>query len=376
MWVIKTKGQTYYVHHVEVDKGVGFSTKETPDNPSTFTDFMIFIIKLYVMSKKKTTKEFIIEAIEVHGDKYLYDNVIYKTNHDKIEVICKEHGLFYVRPNDHLSKKSGCPICAGKNKTTEEFILKAKKIHGDKFTYNKSIYSSVDTDIIITCPTHGEFKQTPYTHLKGHGCKKCSCKTMGLKYRLNNEIFIDKAKKIHGDKFSYEKVNYETTNSKIIIKCPIHGYFTQTPSSHLNGRGCPICKESKGEKRIRMWLSDNKINFIAQYKFNNCTNPKTKRKLPFDFYLPEFNACIEFQGKQHFSTKYGGFGASKENTLINFEKLKYNDKIKSDFCFNNKIELIEISYLDKVEDMLSIKFKGNVELITENGLIIAKITNN
>lgn len=374
MWVVKCKGESHYVHHVNVDKGVGFSTKETPDNPHTFDKIMIFIIKYNIMSKKKTTEEFVNEAIKKHGNKYGYSNVIYKTNRDKVQIECYLHGPFYITPNDHLSKLSGCPFCAGKNKTIENFITKAKKVHGNKYSYDKSQYLGVDSNIVITCPKHGDFNQTPYTHTNGSGCKKCSLEKLSCDYRLSNEEFVDKAKKIHGDKYTYNS-KYETGKTKIKISCPIHGEFLQLASSHLNGRGCPLCKESKGEKTIRLWLLDNNIIFIPQYKFDKCFNHKTKRKLPFDFYLPDFNICIEFQGKQHYSIKHGGFGASPENTLTNFEKLKVNDNIKKEFCFNNNIELLEIPYYENIIESLSIKFKGVLHLTNEGDMIIANITN-
>jgi hypothetical protein len=151
----------------------------------------------------------------------------------------------------------------------------------------------------------------------------------------------------------------------------------QTGDSHIQGKGCPICKESSGEKTIRMWLIENQINFLPQYKFDKCVNKETNRKLPFDFYLPDFNTCIEYQGKQHFSPKYGGFGASIDKTLVNFNKLQNNDKIKFDFCNNNNIKLLTISFLENIIKKLEnlIKIKGMVNITTENGLIVANITN-
>ena len=127
------------------------------------------------------------------------------------------------------------------------------------------------------------------------------------------------------------------------IICPIHGVFEQTPNSHLRGSGCPICKTSKGELEIQRILYNKNIKYITQYTFDNCKN---KRKLPFDFYLPDYNMCIEFDGKQHYETiKYWG----GEETLI---KTKNNDKIKTNYCKNNNIKLIRIKYNECIDDIL------------------------
>ena len=125
--------------------------------------------------------------------------------------------------------------------TTEQFIKRVKKIHGDKFDYSKVKYLNSSTKVCIICPIHGEFWQTPATHLKGRGCPKCANSKRGS-YHVSNALeFIERAKKIHGDKFDYSKVKYVNANTKVCIICPIHGEFWQTPASHLNGRGCNLC---------------------------------------------------------------------------------------------------------------------------------------
>jgi hypothetical protein len=348
MWIIKHKGKTHYVDHVTSE--VGFSTKETPDNPHTFYIFYIFINKINVMSRKLTTEEFIKKAKEVHGDKYNYSKVEYQSNQVKVTIICPEHGEFEQRPQDHYKTK-GCPECSGlKRRSTNEFIKDAKKVHNDKYDYSKVKFINVDTKIKIICPEHGEFKQTPYTHLTGSGCPKCRNDKLSKRYRKSKEGFIKNAKEVHGDKYDYSKVNYVNTNTKIKIICPEHGEFKQVPYAHLQSKGCPICKESKGEREVRLWLIANDINYIPQKRFKDCRN---KRPLPFDFYLPEHNMCIEYDGKQHFSTKHGGFGANKIKTNENFKKLKINDLIKEKYCLERKINLLRISFTEDVNKVLN-----------------------
>jgi very-short-patch-repair endonuclease len=130
--------------------------------------------------------------------------------------------------------------------------------------------------------------------------------------------------------------------------CPIHGEFEQIVNNHLQGHGCPVCNESRGEVKILKFLTENNINFIRQKKFKECKNIKL---LSFDFYLPEYNMCIEFDGEQHFRTvnEWGG-----ENSYVNIKK---NDDIKNDFCDKNSIELIRINYKENINDILKNKIK-------------------
>ena len=160
----------------------------------------------------------------------------------------------------------------------------------------------------------------------------------------DNKTFISQSKKIHGDNYDYSLVNYKKSKEKVIIICKKHGEFKQTPNSHLKGNGCPICKESKGEKKIREFLIKNKITHTQQHIFNKCKNIQV---LPFDFYLPDYNICIEYDGIQHFKpVKF--FGGVKS-----FEIIKQNDLIKTKFCLLNNINLIRISYLEGVSDSLN-----------------------
>ena len=149
--------------------------------------------------------------------------------------------------------------------------------------------------VIIICPIHGKFSQTPEHHLHGEGCPKCVKIKYVNKLRSCKEKIIEKCKEIHHNKYTYEFVEYVDDKSKIIITCPLHGNFTQKVNNHLNGQGCPICRLSKGETKIKKFLEDNKINFTPQKQFSDC---RYKRKLPFDFYLPDYNCCIEYQGEQ------------------------------------------------------------------------------
>jgi len=125
------------------------------------------------MTRKLTTEEFIKKARAVHGDKYDYSLVEYVNSRKKVKIICKEHGVFEQVASNHL-RHQGCPACSGKAKSsTEEFIEKAKSVHGDKYVYSLVEYLNVRTKVKIICRVHGVFEQEVSSHLKGNGCKKC-----------------------------------------------------------------------------------------------------------------------------------------------------------------------------------------------------------
>ena len=128
--------------------------------------------------------------------------------------------------------------------TTEEFVRRAKAIHGDKYDYSKVVYQKKDSKVCIICPKHGEFWQTPHNHSRGQKCPKCALENK----TMTTEKFISKAQAIHGNMYNYSKVNYIDTKTKVCIICPIHGEFWQRPDIHLRGSICPKCSNNKKAK--------------------------------------------------------------------------------------------------------------------------------
>lgn len=306
------------------------------------------------------TKEFIKKARKIHGDKYDYSKVEYINNRTKVCIICPTHGEFWQTPNNHTNKTKpkGCPKCGVKKcinaikSTKEKFVKKAKDAHANKYDYSKVEYINNRTKVCIVCPIHGEFWQRPYEHTKGCGCPKCKGKNMttsdfiekarkvhGDKYDYskvnyinshtkvcivcpihgefwqlpNNHLnghgceqcyrddkvydtdsFIRKAKEIHGDKYDYSKAEYINNHTKVCIICPIHGEFWQVPNSHLSENGCPKCIQSKLEKNCSSFLTEHNINFDVEKTFRWLGNQR------IDFYLKDYNVAIECQGLQHF----------------------------------------------------------------------------
>ena len=194
------------------------------------------------MPKKKTTAEFIADARKVHGERYDYSKVNYQGSATKVCIVCREHGDFMQKPNNHI-RGQGCPICAGhKQRTLEDFVAQARQIHGDKYSYDKAVYKNDSTKVIVTCPKHGDFLITPDNHIHAkQGCKQCAHEKIGIDSRLSQEEFIKRATEKHGGKYYYDKVNYRDSHTRVIITCPIHGDFKQLPYHHLNGSGCKKC---------------------------------------------------------------------------------------------------------------------------------------
>ena len=247
------------------------------------------------------TKEYVDLLKKKYPDtNILFDKVRYVNNHTKITLICPIHGDFKLMPST-LEQNLECPECQKKrmhtyfSKTTEKFITEAKKIHGDRYDYSKVIYNTCKDTVIITCPTHGDFKQTPSRHLKGCGCPKCSAKeAWNKRERVTTDEFIERAKKIHGDKYDYGKTQYITAKQYVTIVCPKHGEFKQLPYAHAKGQGCPICKseltDSIGENQLREYI--NSI-YNDEIKFNvrNVISP-----LEVDIFLPKMNIAFEYDG--------------------------------------------------------------------------------
>ena len=282
---------------------------------------------------RKTTEQFIEEARKIHGDKYDYSKLEYINNHTDVIIICPIHGEVKMSPENHLGVY-GCTKCANKNVDTIDFIKKARKVHGDKYDYSKVEYKKSDTPVIITCTIHGDFPQTPNNHLSGKGCSECKKEKIREYKSSNANEFIYKSRLIHGDKYNYSKVEYINNHTDVIITCPIHGDFQQTPNNHLNGKGCDKCAINKNisENRLKEKLLNQFKTIEYQKKFDWLGLQS------LEFYLPQYNIAIECQGKQHFKPiKYFG---DKES----FEKQIERDWRKIKLCEQNGVKLLHFAF--------------------------------
>jgi len=186
------------------------------------------------VGKNKTTDEFIAQARKVHGDLYDYSKVEYIGTHEKLLIIDPEFGEFWQEAASHLSGV-GSPIRKGGVKiTTDEFIKRAKDVHGDLYNYSKVKYIGAFDKVLIIDPEYGEFWQEANVHLQGSGNPE-----RGGTVKLNRESFIDRAIAIHGDLYDYSKVAYINVDTPIIIIDTKYGEFLQRPEVHLRGSGHP-----------------------------------------------------------------------------------------------------------------------------------------
>ena len=293
------------------------------------------------MARRLTHKEF----LERFYEKNSHANDIeilgeYINNRTPIKCICKIDGYEWTpTPNSLLSQGQGCPKCYGNiKKTHEEFIQEMNEINPNIEIFGQ--YVNTRTKIKCRCKIDGyEWTPIPNNLLSGSSCPKCSGKM-----QKTHEEFIKEMNEINPNIEILGE--YLGALTSIKCRCKIDGHeWTPIPSSLLSGHGCPKCNSSKGEKAIAKHLKDNDMDFIEQHRFENCKHKKT---LPFDFYLPNLNIVIEYDGRQHFEIveHFGG--------LDSFIDTKIRDTIKNIYCKDNNIKLIRIPYweFENIETIL------------------------
>jgi len=296
---------------------------------------------------KCNVEDFLKKARNIYGDCYDYSEFDYKGCNTELKIFCKKHKEFFFQKVKHHLLYSGCAKCRGKLQyNTEEFIKKAKEIHGNDYNYNEVCYKKSNIKVKIFCNKHkGYFLQTPNSHYK-HGCHLCGV------IRCNTEEFIKKAREIHGNKYNYEKVNYKNVRTKVKIFCNKHKeYFLQRPDSHYK-TGCPKCTENYFESRVRNIVKKITGKDFIKIKPNWLKNSKTNRPLELDCYNEELKIAIECQGPQHYKI-IKEYGMTEES----LEYQQYKDNIKRIKCEERGINFLEIDYKnnitnDEIKDIL------------------------
>lgn len=305
-------------------------------------------------------------------------------------------------------------------KATQEFIQKARKIHGNKYDYSRVDYVRSKSKVCIVCPKHGEFWQTPNDHLSGKGCRKCKYATVYNK--LSEEEFIRKLddKKLY-EKYDYTHCNYTHMHKPITVKCKKHGVFYPQAQNFLLGHGCPKCRSElisnqrkhSQEQVIAKFIEvhKNKYDYSKVNYTNNthkvtiicpihgefkqtpqahlagqgcpkCNSSKLELeiesmllennivyyqfyKFPWlerqhlDFYLPQYNVAIECQGDQHF-IPIEFFGGK-----LGLSKTQKRDLKKSNLCKEHGIKLFQYAHKQYTSDVITDPIKL-LELITSN----------
>jgi hypothetical protein len=233
-------------------------------------------------SLRKSVDTFIEESRKIHNDKYDYSKVEYTGNKDKVCIICPEHGEFWQTPNKHLSGQ-GCPKCAGKHITTDEWINKASEMHQGRYDYSKVEYINNSTKVCIICPEHGEFWQTPDKHLGGEGCPICNNSKMELSMKKTldeNSIKYEQQKQF--DWLGKQKLDFYLPEYNVGIECQGRQHFIEIP--HFDG---------KNGLRIRIIRDITKNNLCNEngvklfYVINEKDIELAKKKIFLDIYNKE-----------------------------------------------------------------------------------------
>lgn len=291
------------------------------------------------MSLTNTTDNFIKKAREIF-DQYDYSEAVYLGKSIKVKIKCPKHGIFEITPNNLLNGH-GCPFCGNERKgnymksNTLDFINKAKEIF-PQYDYSKVNYINKAIKVQIICPTHGIFYKRPNDLLNHHGCKQCGQEHLHDLFSMTTEQFIRKAQSIHPD-YDYSKVVYYNTRTKVKIICKKHGEFEISPDSLLRGSGCVICNNSIGELSIKNWLDNHNIKYEAQKKFENLS---LKKQLSYDFFIPEKDLLIEFNGEQH----YRLVPRFHKKGVYDLRNQFMRDKLKRDYAVKNNYELLIVDW--------------------------------
>ncbi len=270
-----------------------------------------------------------------------------------IDHYCEVHNITSKITPYNALHGAGCVKCHferisnQRRKTRDEYILELSiknptvKLVGE--------YINAKTPTEHYCEIHQvTWNISPSAALQGQGCQFCKNERIGDALKKSEEQYIKELSIIHPN--IVLRGQYIGANIPTLHECLIHSYkWYPTPGNLLGGHGCPKCNESKGETQISLWLEQNKIINVPQKRFDDCCNTKP---LPFDFYIPESNVCIEYQGEQHYRPVNFG-GISDKEAYNNFLKIQYHDEIKRNYCMENNIELICIPYWEDIDKYLN-----------------------
>lgn len=207
------------------------------------------------MVRRLTTSEFITKANRIHNDQYDYSLVDYKRSSQKVIIVCKSHGVFEQRPNNHLQGK-GCETCASASRSITrtlslpEIVHRFAQQHNGVYDYRYVDYIGQHDKIKIICRAHGPFMQTPHSHQSGRGCPQCGDDAISHQQTMSLDQILNRFSETHGNKYDYSLVVYRKQIEKVIIICRNHGQFKQSPVNHMRGAGCPKCAKhaTKGTK--------------------------------------------------------------------------------------------------------------------------------
>lgn len=297
--------------------------------------------------RRKTHEEYVLEVAKINNNIEVIDQ--YAGSNIKIAHRCKIDGYVWVTQPNIILMGHGCPKCSGRVIIPHnEYVKKVFEINPNIEVIG--VYNGARNKILHRCKLDGyEWEVAPDHVLHGAGCPLC-----GGTLRKTYDQYVKDVLTINSNiEVLGEYVSYKTP---ILHRCKIdkHEWYA-CPSNILNGTGCPQCNASHGEKSISKWLTERSIEFVTQKTFDEC---RYKKLLPFDFYVPKYNACIEYDGEQHY-TAIDFFGGKQK-----LEMTMKRDAIKTNYCLTHHIKLLRIRYNENINDLLE-KFFNNTKLIEE-----------
>jgi hypothetical protein len=299
-----------------------------------------------------------------------YDNTVYRSTGEDITVECLLHGEFDVNAGEHLrpgKRSKGCPNC-GKIRmlskerrmgtTHKDYIKECIEKHGDIYDYTDTEFRGYRYPITVRCKRHNiNFDVLAYDHTtEGYlrGCPLCK----GIKI-MPKEEYIKKCVGLYGDKYDYTNIDYSGGNGSITVYCKIHNKnFTILAASHIHitqYKACQDCipkQKSKGEIYIETLLTNIDVDFNFQERMGDTLQR-------FDFYLPDSDLYIEFNGAQHYKPVkfYGGVASFCEDVFRDIKKINW--------CLDNKKILLIFTNTEvkNYEHYFKYDFRDNPEKV-------------
>jgi uncharacterized ubiquitin-like protein YukD len=298
------------------------------------------------------TTEEIVSRIHSKFPEYDCSKVVYTRNKKPITIICPIHGEF-IRGH---SKGYECQKCCLERRTiaqtgtAEDFILRSKAIHGDKYDYSLVEYTTARKDVKIICNTHKTvFEQKADIHVHGKGCPLCKNDKLANDRRADKEHFVKRAVATHGDKYEYDKVVYNNAKTKVIITCPLHGDFPSYPDNHWSGTGCPDCSEAGFSCNRPASLYVLQYANVTKIGITNTQVAKRNKAMSKSYGKP-------FKLLAQFSHDNGLLISDTETTMINELRQIYNQPIDRFPGYSECFFDVDLAFLlNSLQDKLGVR---------------------
>lgn len=320
----------------------------TPNNHLNGTGCLA--CKQAAMSKlfRKDKSAFLEQVKEAHGDRYDYSKTYYSNCLATVTITCRVHGDFMQMPNHHIAG-SGCTSCGLETRVEsrtmgqDEFIEKAKVVHGDTYGYGETVYVKTKAKVSIACEKHGTFSITPNAHLSGQGCAKCG------RGSLSQYEFILKAKETHGDRYDYSEVAYGGVHQHVSILCKQHGLFKQIPYVHLRGSGCGSCGFNGFDYNQKGTLYVMACGDMTKVGITNKTSLYRAKRISGSF-------GSEFTVVKEFSFDDGQECSDVETKLLRVLRSKYKNPVNKFDGYSEVFMYVDRPWLFEQIEMLGVEF--------------------